>query len=162
MKIINKLLNSLFNSEKTKKQRELEQFLAERKHERNVFEAALKQWVLQSGLGPVILDQTEQYAIDCGLQDGWGEQLEMYDRDRFDLRNPKHKAIYEYVIKHAHNDGDPVVSFDTGRDMIGPRVESVELTLEDKERVREDRERIREGALDECSIAGDIEEVLDE
>lgn len=89
------ILGALFGGEKSETEREVEEFTARRKREREVFDAALREWLLLSGLGPIMLKQTEDYARKAGL-DGWPEQFDRFRRE-FDPRNPQHVEILDYI-----------------------------------------------------------------
>lgn len=89
-------LQQLFRTEKTETEKEIEEFCERRKYERDVFDAALKQWAMESGLGEVILRQTEDLARQRGL-DGWSDQFDHYRTVEFDERRPEHAEIKEHI-----------------------------------------------------------------
>lgn len=90
----------LFNQEKTNAQTqvgdELQSFMDQRKWEREVFDSLLKQWLMHSGLGEIMMEQMEDYLHQCGLEE-WPEQFDHYNV-RFDPDSiPEHREIKEYV-----------------------------------------------------------------
>lgn len=97
------------NQGETETERELREFCEQRKYERDVFESALKNWLLGSGLGDIMMDQTEGFARQAGL-DGWPDHLNMYRDVEFDARRSDHRDITERLIQiHEEQDIPPVV-----------------------------------------------------
>lgn len=97
-------LPNLFGSKKTESEREVEEFQDRRKHERIVFESALKEWLLKSGLADVMMKQMAPYAEQCGIEP-WPNQFNHYTRIDFDPRRQDHREIAER-IEHAYDEHD--------------------------------------------------------
>lgn len=106
MSIIDTLKN-ISGGQETETEKELREFTNQRQYEREVFNSALRNWLLKSGLGPIMMEQMEEFAHQAGL-DGWPEQFEMYDRD-FTPRNPQHKEILDHIhdrVDEVTKEGD--------------------------------------------------------
>jgi hypothetical protein len=77
---------------------EYQEFRRRREWERDVWDSAVKHWLLHSGLAPVMIEQTRQdYGSLEGVEEWPPEQMEHYAQMEFDERRDDHARIKEYV-----------------------------------------------------------------
>lgn len=106
MSLIERILGS---SEPTDTEREYREFKQRREWERDVFDTAVKEWVLQSGLAPIMLEQTRaEYGSLDGIEEWPPAQHGHYESIEFDPRREDHREILEYVRERADDTGDDV------------------------------------------------------
>lgn len=85
-----------------------EEFKLLRRYERDAFDSALKGWLLNTGVGPHVLSQTEEFAHEADL-DGWGDQMDIYRHGGFDVRRPVCAELLVYLLEQV----DPETCPDT-------------------------------------------------
>ena len=98
------MFDALFGG-KTETEKELKEKRARVDHEREMFESAQNDWLLKSGLVELMVGQTEEWAVHCGL-DSWDDaraNLRTTGLD-FDPRRPHHRRILEYLIEQSPDD----------------------------------------------------------
>ena len=92
-------------AKKSETEKEFEEFSQKRKWEREVFDSAVKEWVLKSGLAPIMIEQTRgEYGTLDGIEKWPPKQHEHYLTIEFDERNPQHREILDHIESESRDD----------------------------------------------------------
>ena len=92
------MLDKLLGNKETDTERQLRELRQQRKWEREVFETAMREWLLHSGLAPVMIEQTREKFGDLeGIEQWPPEQHEHYMTVDFDPRREDHNEIKRFV-----------------------------------------------------------------